>query len=66
LHHRNVRDFAKVAARAVAAAQTQKTVLPGQDIAAGIVTELATNILALHRRLQDLDSQIADPFDHHP
>ena len=63
LQHRNVRDFVKVAARAVAAAQTQKTVLPGQDIAAGIVTELATNILALDRRLKGLDQQITDTFD---
>lgn len=66
LQHRKVRDFAKLATRAITAAQAQKTVLPGQDIAAGIIAELSTNILALDQRLKDLDQQIADTFDHHP
>ena len=43
-----------------------ETPLPGQDVAADIVTELATNLLALDRRLGDLDQQIADTFDQHP
>lgn len=66
LKARQVRDFAKLAARAVTAAQAQKTTLPGDDIAAGIVAELATNVLALDRRLKELDQQIANTFDQHP
>jgi transposase len=40
--------------------------LPGQDIAAAIIAELATNTLTLDQRLTDLDGQIAATFDQHP
>jgi hypothetical protein len=66
LQHRSVRDYARVAARAIAAARAQRTVLPGQDLAASIVTELASNILALDERLKTLNAQIAETFDQHP
>jgi transposase len=66
LQHRRVRNFAAVAARAVAAAQAQLIVLPGQDLAAGIIAELATNILALDERVKSLDAQIAATFEQHP
>jgi transposase len=66
LRQRRVRDYAGVAARAVAAARAQMVVLPGQDLAAAIITELATNILALDERVKALDAQIATAFEQHP
>ncbi len=66
LRQRKVRDSAGVAARAIAAARAQMTVLPGQDLATSIIAELATNILALDERLRSLDAQIAETFDQHP
>lgn len=66
LRNRNVRGAADVAARATAAAKAQTVVLPGQDMTASIVTELATAILALDDRLKVLDAQIQMTFDEHP
>src|SRR6476646_9908097 len=43
LRQRRVRGYADVAARAVTAAQAQRITLPGQDIAADIIAELARN-----------------------
>jgi transposase len=61
-----VRGYAGVAARAVAAAQSQRITLPGQDIAADIIAELARSLLALDERLTELDTQIAAMFAQHP
>lgn len=66
LRHRRVRNYAAVATRAVAAARAQITVLPGHDLAAAIISELATNILALDDRVKALDAQIATTFEQHP
>jgi transposase len=66
LRQRRVRGYAGVAARAVAAAQTQRTVLAGQDVAASIVAELAGTVLTQHERLKVLDQQIQDAFAQHP
>jgi len=51
LRNRHVRGSAEVAARAVAAAKAQTITLPGQELTASILTELATAILALDDRL---------------
>jgi transposase len=66
LRNRKVRNAAGVAARAVTAARAQMIELPGQDLAASIIAELATNILALDERLKSLDTQLADTFRQHP
>jgi len=66
LQQRRVRGYAGVAARAVAAARSQQITLPGQDIAADIVAELAVGILALDQRVTELDRQIAAMFAEHP
>jgi transposase len=66
LRQRRVRGYAGVAARAIAAAQSQRITLPGQDIAAGIISELARNLLALDQRVTQLDAQIAALFAQHP
>lgn len=65
LQRRRVRNFAQLAARAVIAARSQHVVLPGQDIAAGIITELATAVLALDERITNLDTQITELFRGH-
>jgi transposase len=66
LRSRNVRGAADVAARAITAAKAQTVVLPGQDLTARIITELATAILALDDRLKALDAQIEVTFAEHP
>ena len=40
--------------------------MPGQDLAADIVSELARSPLALDQRLTKLDAQIAAMFAQHP
>jgi transposase len=66
LRQRRVRGYADLAARAVAAAQSQHTVLAGQDVTASIVAELAGTVLSQHERLKVLDQQIQDTFAQHP
>ena len=66
LRRRRVRNYATVAARALTAARAQPVTLPGQDIAAAIIAELATTTLAIDQRITDLDAQIAATFDQHP
>jgi transposase len=66
LKRRHVRNAAGLAARAVTAAGAQHVVLPGQDVAAGIVAELATSLLTLSQRVKDLDTQIVAALEEHP
>jgi hypothetical protein len=66
LRQRRVRGYAGVAARAVTAAQAQRITLPGQDIAAGIISEIARSLLALDQRVAELDTQIAAMSAEHP
>ncbi|MFE2349411.1 IS110 family RNA-guided transposase [Kitasatospora cineracea] len=66
LANRSVRGADTVAATALEAAEAQHTVLPGEDVAAGIVADLAAQILALDDRLKRIDKQIRDTFHTHP
>ncbi len=66
LVNRGVRDADSVAATAMEAAQAQQNALPGEDAAAQIVADLATQILALGDRLKRIDRQIRDAFRTHP
>lgn len=66
LRNRRVRGSADVAARAIAAAKAQTVVLPGQELTASIITELATAVLGLDDRLKVLDAQIEATFSEHP
>jgi transposase len=59
---RKVRGAEDVAATAAA----QHTTLPGEQVAAGIVAELARQILALDQRLKGIETQIRDTFRDHP
>ncbi|WP_327308011.1 IS110 family transposase [Streptomyces sp. NBC_01298] len=66
LAHRSVRSADAVAATALEAAQAQQTALPGEDVAAQIVADLAAQILDLNDRLKRIDKQIRDTFRAHP
>ncbi|WP_316527751.1 IS110 family transposase [Kitasatospora brasiliensis] len=66
LANRGVRGADAVAATALEAAEAQRTVLPGEDVAAAIVADLAAQILALDDRLKRVDKQIRDTFHAHP
>jgi transposase len=59
-------NVAKVADAALAAASQQDVALPGQDTAAALVADVATQLLGLHRRLKDIDKAIEAAFDEHP
>jgi transposase len=66
LRNRQVRGSADVAARAIAAAQAQTIVLPGQELTGRIIAELAGAVLALDERVKILDVQIEQTFAEHP
>lgn len=66
LANRGVRGADAVAATALEAAQAQQTALPGEDVAAQIVADLAAQILALDDRLKRIDQQIRETFRSHP
>lgn len=63
---RGVRGADAVAASALEAARAQQTALPGEDVAAQIVADLAVLILALDDRLKRIDQQIRETFRSHP
>ncbi|MFF2780334.1 IS110 family transposase [Streptomyces sp. NPDC058052] len=66
LANRGVRGADAVAITALEAAQAQHTALPGEDIAAQIVADLAAQLLALDDRLKRIDKQIRETFHTHP
>ncbi|MFE5828302.1 IS110 family transposase [Streptomyces erythrochromogenes] len=63
---RSVRNADTVAATALEAAQAQRTTLPGEDVAAQIVADLAGQVLALDDRIKRVDKQIRGAFRTHP
>ncbi|MFE9775577.1 IS110 family transposase [Streptomyces sp. NPDC005931] len=66
LANRSVRGADAIAATALEAAQAQQTALPGEDVAAQMVADLATRILGLDERLKRIDKQIRATFHSHP
>ncbi|CAL9328946.1 IS110 family transposase IS116 [Streptomyces sp. enrichment culture] len=62
LARRTVRSAADVAARAVEAAQSQATALPGEKRAAKLVCDLAHQLLALDEWIKDTDREIREAF----
>lgn len=66
LSKRGVRTAAQVAQTAVAAADAQHTTIPGQNVAAGIVAELAQALLDLDGRITTIDQQVTETFHAHP
>lgn len=63
---RKVRSADQIAAAALVAAKAQQTVVPGQDVAASIVADLATQLLAIGSRISELDARITSTFRAHP
>lgn len=61
-----VRNAATIAAAAVAAAKTQTVRLPGEQVAAGLVAQLAKEVIALDDRITTTDADIEDRFRRHP
>ena len=66
LRVRKVRNAEQIATAAVKAAQSQRTTVPGQDVAASIVAEIATALLGLDGRIRVVDARIGDTFHAHP
>ncbi|WP_454777829.1 IS110 family transposase [Georgenia muralis] len=63
---RKVRSADQIAAAALGAAKAQQTVVPGQDVAASIVADLAAQLLAIGARIADLEARITTTFRTHP
>lgn len=56
---------ATIAEAAVAAAKTQHTRLPGEDVAADLVADLAQEVITLDKRITELDAAIEARFRRH-
>ena len=50
----------------IEAAHAQQVHLPGEDVAAALVVEIATDILSLDERLRTLEAQLTTAFRAHP
>lgn len=61
-----VRNGATIAVAAVTAAKTQTVRLPGEDVAAGLVVELAQGLMNLDERIKTTDGDIEERFRPHP
>lgn len=66
LRSRNVRGAAKLAAAAVDAANAQAIRLPGEQLAARLVADLAEGVLALDGQIKDVDELVEGRFRRHP
>jgi transposase len=62
LRNRGVKGSDSVAHKALSAAKAQSITLPAQDVASGIVAELAGEILALKERIQGIDEELGQRF----
>jgi transposase len=61
-----MRNADAIAAAAVAAAKTQTVRLPGEEVAAGLVADLAQGVIALDDRIKTTDADIEGRFRRHP
>ncbi|NTY63036.1 IS110 family transposase [Mycolicibacterium sphagni] len=61
-----VRNASTIAAAAVSAAKAQTVKLPGEDVAAALVAELAQGVIALDDRIKNTDADIEGRFRRHP
>jgi transposase len=62
LRNRGVKGSANVAYKALGAARTQSVTLPAQEVASGIVADLAEEILAFKKRIARIDEEIGERF----
>jgi transposase len=65
LRNRHARKASNVAATAVAAAHTQHTVVPGEQLSADLVAHLAQEVINLDAALKEIDATIEDRFRRH-
>jgi transposase len=65
LRKRKARNADTVAATAIEAANAQYTIVPGQQLAAGVVARLAEEVMALDTEIGDTDAMIEDRFRRH-
>src|SRR6476469_1440332 len=65
LQTRHARKVSSVAASAVAAAHTQYTVVPGEQLAADLVARLTQEVIDLDAALKEIDVMIEDRFRRH-
>lgn len=61
-----VRNAGKLAEAAVTAAKAQTVALPGEDVAAQLVAELAQGVIDLDTRIKTVDTAIEERFRRHP
>ncbi len=61
-----VRNAPTIAEAAVAAVKTQTVRLPGEEVAAGLVADLAREVIALDDRIKTTDADIEGRFRRHP
>ena len=66
LTKRKVRSAEQIAADALDAAAAQHTVVPGQDVAASIVADLAAQLVAIDERIKHIDARVTATFRAHP
>ena len=63
---RGLRGVEDLAGAAVAAARAQRIAVPGEELAAELVRELALEALATRDRIDRLDADLAERLSHHP
>jgi transposase len=66
LRARSVRSAAALAAKAIDAAKAQTRTLPGEQMAACLVAQLAEGVITLTEQIKDIDQLIEDRFHRHP
>lgn len=66
LAKRKVRTPEQVATTALEAAKAQHTTVPGQDVAASIVADIAAQLLTIDARIGELETRITTTFRAHP
>ncbi|MEH0573601.1 IS110 family transposase [Streptomyces sp. B21-108] len=65
LRNRKVRSADELAARAVQAAEAQRTSVPGEDMTAHVVHSLAREVMALNEKIAETDNLIEGRFRRH-
>jgi transposase len=65
LHKRKTRNASTIATIAIAAAEAQRTTVPGQQIAAAMVARLAKEMMALDTEIDTTETMIEDRFRRH-
>jgi transposase len=62
LRNRSVKGSDTVARKALSAARSQSVALPAQEVASGIVAQLAAEVLTLKERIESIDEEIGERF----